>query len=295
MKRKRSSLLILCAVIGFAGGLRAESEGLAPAPSPYAELSDMTTLSEIARHLYRWNLDEADFKGIGGAGDLAFHIRPRHPALDEGDRSLFAEVFIPTLSTLVLLKKTDYTIDELDVEVRGDRFKIVNVERVDLPPEPVEGEITVAYPVREMLAHLFQTRSQPDFPSPELSARLREAILEELGDHRDGLTGPQTVFVAPLSPVANEIWAYWQEGNLLLRWASDIELTNPAVWEYEELAGDVIDIDDQVVVGFSEAPGSNAYYTRDQIGRILYNCVVLGQKRTPVIEAEPAPAGDAGQ
>lgn len=284
MKRISTMLLFSLTLLPGLAQSSIGEEAETAVSDPYAELSEMTTLSEIARHLYRWNLDEQDFDGIVGAGDLAFHIRPHHPNLDEGDQSLYAEVYIPTLSTLVLLKKTDYTIDELGVEVRSDRFKIVNVERLALPPEPVADEMTITYPVREILAYLFNTRSQPDFPSPELSTRLREAILEKLGDHRDGLTGPQTVFVAPLSPVANEIWAYWQEGNLLLRWASDIELTNPTVWEHEELAGDIIDIEQQAVVGFSEAPGSNAYYTRDQIGRILYNCVVLGQKRTPTIE-----------
>lgn len=285
---KRISTMLLLALILLPGSVQTSigAEMETPVADRYAELSEMTTLSEIARHLYRWNLDEQDFDGIAGTGELAFHIRPQHPTLDAGDQSLYAEVYIPTLATLVQMKKTDYTIDELGVEVRSDRFKIVNVERLALPPEPVADEITIAYPVRDILTYLFNTRSQPDFPSPELSARLREAILEELGDHRDGLTGPQTVFVAPLSPVANEIWAYWQEGNLLLRWASDIELTNPAVWEHEELAGDIIDIEQQAVVAFSEAPGSNAYYTRDQIGRILYNCVVIGQKRTPVIGAE---------
>lgn len=279
------SLLVLFSVVPV-WTVPAESPKEAASPSPYAELADMTTLSEIARHLYRWSLDEKDFDSIAGAENLLFHLRPRRPSLDEGDRSLYAEVYIPSLSTLVLLKKTDYTIEELDLEVRSDRFTIVNVERVDRPPEPVDDETTVAYPVRDMLDYLFTTRNQPDFPSPELSARLREALADKFEDMPADITGPQTVFVAPLSPVANEIWAYWQEGNLLLRWASDIDLTNPAVWEHEELAGEIIDIDQQVVVGFSEAPGSNAYYTRDHIGRILYNCVVLGEKRTPVVEQD---------
>lgn len=270
-------------LIGLCFSFSASGEE-AKAGSVTAELAEMETLSEVMRHLYRWNLDETDFEGVSRGGDLDFLIQSTHPELDEGDRSLYAEIFIPSLSTLVLMKKTDYTIEELAVDVRSDRFKIVNVEKsIGLSGDEADA-MDVKIPVGEMMDYLFKTRSQPDFPSRELSMRLKHAIADEIADYREkAKEGPQTVFVAPLSPVANEIWAYWQEENLLVRWSSDIDLNNPAVWEHESLATKTIDIDQQAVVAASEAPGSNAYYTRDQIGRILYNCVVLGQKRTPVL------------
>ena len=40
----------------------------------------------------------------------------------------------------------------------------------------------------------------------------------------------------------------------------------------------MFDIDEQVVVSLDEVAGSNAYMTRDQVGRILFNCIVLGQQ-----------------
>jgi hypothetical protein len=38
------------------------------------------------------------------------------------------------------------------------------------------------------------------------------------------------------------------------------------------------DVLNQVVVSLDESAGSNAFMTRDQIGRALYNCLVLGQR-----------------
>jgi hypothetical protein len=50
------------------------------------------------------------------------------------------------------------------------------------------------------------------------------------------------------------------------------------------------DVLNQVVVSLDEAAGSNAFMTRDQIGRALYNCVVLG-RRLEINNAEGAPGG----
>ena len=95
--------------------------------------------------------------------------------------------------------------------------------------------------------------------------------------------GKRVVHLAPLSPIANEAWVFGETARLLVRFSSDIDLANPAVWEHEELAVDVYDVDEQVVVSLDEVAGSNAYLTRDQVGRALFNCVVLGRR----LELEP--------
>ncbi len=64
----------------------------------------------------------------------------------------------------------------------------------------------------------------------------------------------------------------------MLRFASDIDLSNPAMWEHDEMSVKLFDIDTQVVVSMNEVAGSNAYMTRDQIGRAMFNCIVLGQR-----------------
>ena len=44
------------------------------------------------------------------------------------------------------------------------------------------------------------------------------------------------VHLSPLSEVANEVWMFWETGRMLIRFASDIDLENSAVWDHDELA-----------------------------------------------------------
>jgi hypothetical protein len=53
---------------------------------------------------------------------------------------------------------------------------------------------------------------------------------------------------------------------------------NEQLWLRSKLNVKIYDIDKQVVVSLQEVPGSNAYLTRDQVGRALYNCIILGRK-----------------
>jgi len=275
--------ILILFLIGAASSIAAgETETNTTPADAYAELSSLDTLSEVMRHLYRWYLDETDFAGIVQSPALAFGIHPLHPELDDGDKSLYGEIEIPSLGVLVRMKKADYRIEELGTEVKSQRFKIVNVERSAKGAPRDDSRREVNYPVRDMMDYLFRTRSQPDFPSPELSRRLGDAVADVIRERfeQHAAEGDQTVFVSPLSPVANEIWLFWQDAKMLIRWASDIELDNPAVWDHESLAIKTFDIEEQVVLSFHEAAGSNAFVTRDQVGRALYNCVILGQKRT---------------
>jgi hypothetical protein len=289
-----AGLLALCP--GAARAQATNAPGAAGAPADaFAALAGLDTLSEVVRHLYRWYLDEKDFDETGRAPEVLFHIRPLTPPLDADDRSLYAEIAIPALKATVRMKKTDYTIAELGVTVRSDRFRIVNVEKTE-GAAPAGGQV-VRYPTADLKDYLFRTRAQPDFPSPALGARLRTALTDEIRENLAKTKDPaadQTVFVAPLSPVANEIWAYWVEGRMLVRWASDIELENPAVWNHERLAVKTVDVERQALLSFGEAAGSNAFYTRDQVGRALYNCVVLGEKRVvPAANIAGAPPAAA--
>jgi hypothetical protein len=145
-----------------------------------------------------------------------------------------------------------------------------------------------------MRDYLFRTRTRLGPPGDELLARMRLAAREEIGEHLAARGTPwptetQAVHLSPLSPIANEAWVLWEEGRLLLRFASDIDLADPAVWVHEELAVRLYDIDEQVVVSLDEVAGSNAYVTRDQVGRVLFNCLVLGTRVALDPDALPAP------
>lgn len=258
------------------------------------ELITSQYLFEVVRHAYRWHLDESDLDGFSSLKEFPFWVRELKPKLDPGDASQFAEIIMPWIRTAVKIKKTDYYVPELALRVKSGGFKIVNVSRQDVPTAaPPDCRVLVAK-VDEMKEYLTRTRSQPDYPSSVLMDRLRLALRKQLAEEISRMSEQnkaktQIVHVAPLSPVANEVWAYWETGRRLIRFASDIDLTNPKVWQQENLGVRVYDVFNQVVVSLDQTAGSNAFMTRDQIGRALYNCVVLGQRLELVPASLPSP------
>lgn len=288
----------LIAIVGAASVFcvgQDETRTSASTPAVPPELLQRPYLYEVTRHLYRWYLDEGDLDPLAATQAVEFWVRALHPALDDGDRSRFAEVLLPQLRISARVKCADYSIPELAVTVRSDTFKIVGVSRVTLEDSPPADCLLLKVPYAEMREHLFRTRRDSRFPEGELLLRLRRATRNELLKDvarraADTPTGTQIVHLAPLSPVANETWIFWETGRRLIRFASDIDLADPAVWEHEELAVRLFDVDEQVVVSLDEVAGSNAYLTRDQVGRALYNCVVLGRRLElqPLTNAERA-------
>ena len=250
---------------------------------PDPELTNRDTVYEVLGHLYRWYLDEVDVRTATRAGNETIWVRPLHPVLDSGDQSRFGEMILPVLGVSVLMKKADYTIEELDTHVVSDRYKIVRVSRAGVPRDLKRDYIPVRVSGTDLREYLFTRRGIVMFPDDALIARLRKAVRTELELHFKDMAeavpkGEQVVHMAPLSPVANELWVFSETGRALIRFSSDLDLVNPDVWEHERLSVEFWDIDEQVVVTLQEAAGSNAYLTRDQVGRALYNCMILGKR-----------------
>ena len=266
-------------------------------PPPPAEILQPQYLYEIAQYLYRWHLDDYQIKRIYDVDQIEFRVRPLNPKLDAGDNSILAEILLPQLNIGVKVKKADYRIEELGVTVKSRTFRITRVMRDNLPGHRPADAVEVKVPLQELRDHLFDTRNQRDYPDAELlkrlGAALREKIVEAGNQSTNRPTTDQVIYVAPLSPVANEVCAFWEDGLTFFYFASDIDLSNPAVWDYESLMVRIYDIDQQVVASHEEAPGSNRFLTRNQVGRVLYNCIVLGHKMV-VTPHTPPPAG-AGQ
>ena len=259
--------------------LLAAGAGAAPAAPPPAELTKPTYLYEVMRHLYRWYLDESDVERNVGAREFAFWVQRLDVPLDAGDHSQFAEIGLPQLGITVRVKKTDYAIPELGAEVKSKGFRIVNVARGDAGARLPRGAALVKVPAAELRDYLFRTRTQAEFPNAAMLERLRVALREHLGlDPQKRELGEQIVHLAPLSSVANELWVFWESRKMLIRFASDLDLENPALWQHQSLAVRTYDIETQTVISLNEAPGSNAFLTRDQVGRGLYNCVILGKR-----------------
>ena len=247
-------------------------------------LTDPVFLGEVMRHLYRWHLDERDVEPEIARGEFHLRVRELHPALDEGDASRFGEILLPTIGLRVIVKMSDYTVPELDLVVRDDGYHIVRIDRAD--PSDLEEDgagIVITLDARELIDRLHATRNRLAPPDDEVLERMQAAAREEIGEWltdrgRPLPTEPQELHVGPLSPVAHEVWVLWEQEGLLLRFASDLDLADPAAFEHDELTLRIFDIDEQTVVTLHEVAGSNAYMTRDAAARVMFNCLVHGRR-----------------
>lgn len=257
------------------------SSGQSPVP---AELTDKTYLYEVVRYLYRWQLTEDEVARLVASDRLTVWISMLSVPLDAGDRSVLGEIMLPQVGLRVRVKRADYRIEETGVEVKSPSFRIVQVVREPLPTRAPCGARVIGADMKEMREYLFRTRAQHDYPDQALVKRLQQAVRKQAA--REGrlpaaaADGEKIVHVAPLSPVANEVWVFWEAGRKLLLFASDIDLSNPAVWEQETLMSRIYDLDEQVIVSPDEAPGSNRFLTRYQVSRALFNCLLYGQRLT---------------
>ena len=246
--------------------------------SPPPELLETPYLFEVARHLLRWHMDEHDVEN-NPARDYVFWVRRLDAPRDEDDRSQEAEIWLPQAGIAVRVKKADYAIEELGMAVRSPTFRIANVARAVPPSAPPPDAAVVEGPMDELKDHLFRTRAQAEYPDEDMFERLRRALRAHLGLNPDGhAKGEMEVHVAPLSPVANELWAFLEGPRLLVHFSSDADLAHPDTWGRAPLAVRTYDLATQTVVSLDQVPGSNEFITRDQAGRALYNCLVLGRR-----------------
>ena len=262
------------------------------------EPTDERYLSEVMRHLYRWYLDEKDVLPAIKRGHFLFWVRETRPRLDPGDKSRFVEIALPDMGIRLKAKRADYKIPKLGIDVRSKTFKITDVLRGQPQTKRPADAVEVKAGYKAMRDRLSRTRNTLQPPDKELLKRLRVAAREQslkyLADRNRKLpTTPQTIHLGPISRVANETWVLWEEGLVLYRFSSDIDLADPAFWKHEKLGVDLFSIDEQVVVSLDEVAGSNAYLTRDQVGRVLFNCLVFGRKET-LTDVEKGPPARSG-
>lgn len=283
--------LVACAILASGGALAVLSgcasdraatavggTSVADANSPASVLTREYT-ADLIRHLYRWHFDETMLRSVSEYGDTRMLVRELRPALDPGDESRFLEVIAPRMGLRITLKKAAYTVEETGARVENTAFKLFRVELLgDERPSP-RGFTEVRFERTDLLDHLFKTRDDVAFPDPELRRRLGEALRDHLkGDAPAFDTEPQTFHIAPLSNVSNDLWAYWENGHRLIRFSADADLADKAYWDAAGVAIEVFDLRKDVLVSFEEAPGSNAFVTRDWASRALFNCVGLGQR-----------------
>ncbi len=278
MNRFMTSRLVLMSLMLFGASVLADPVSRPDAKALVAELGGDAYLYELVAHLYRWYLDEGDVGANLHDETLEFLIDPLQRQLDAGDNSRFIQVNIPDFNIAATLKQSDYTLQELDISVTSDGYKVIDVSRHHGSDNSAASAYVIS--MKAMRDYLFRHRNRKTYPDAALSDHLSAEVNEKIRDIISSVQNEQQLlFVAPISVVANEVWVYWENGRRLIRFASDADLGNASLWQHDTVMANIYDVDEQVVVSLSEVPGSNAYLTRDQVGRALYNCLVLGQKR----------------
>ncbi len=262
--------------------------GLVDAPSAqseaaalFAELGNEDAFLDLARYLYRWYLDEDDFKRFDPEVKRQLWIRRVQTVGDAGDKSRYLEVVFPAIGVWVTLKKTDYQISELKINVKSDGYRIIRLSRDAGGQLATPADYAVLdLDIDALYARLFQLRLERQYPGEALQTHVQKHIVQQADLLVEGQRGkPKTLYVAPVQTIDNELWVFWEEGKRLFKFSSDIDLADPNVWVYDKLDVTVYDAVEQTVVSFEEKPGDNRFVTRDQVGRALYNCMVLGKKR----------------
>ena len=265
---KRAALLILLSLAAFPA-TRADDP---------PELS-REYLSLLMRHLYRWHLDETMLASVDDSNHVEFLVRRQDTALDEGDRSSYLELYIPQIRYSVLLKKADYKVPEVDGSIRNADYRIIRAELTPDRPADLDRYHRIEVPKQEMLDYLFSVRNQRTYPDQALRERMADALRREyMLAPGETITGPQVFYLAPISDVSNNLWVFWESKKKIIRFSSDADIATKEFWAIEKLGAEVYDLDKNVVVSIAEVPGSNAYVTRDWAARVLYNCIVFGQR-----------------
>ena len=239
---------------------------------------------EVAQYLYRWHFDQSYVLSAGKLDALEVWARPLHPRLDAGDRSEFAELWIPAVNMRVQLKRSDYEVAELNLAVVDRSFKVQRVTRQLFPPASRSSYQVGRYGLAEVQDYLFAARTNRMVIDDNLRTAARKLVLEYLNKaHPAPFAEDQVFYVAPVSPVCNEVWVFWETGRKLLLFSGDMDLSNPGFSQLSQLRMEVIDLDKDVVASTKEVPGSNAFVTKDWVGRLFFNCILYGERlvRTP--------------
>ncbi len=250
----------------------------------FTQLQEQSFVFAVLEYLYRWHFDQSYVLESGKQDALEIWVRPLHPQVDAGDNSEFAEMWIPAVNTRVELKRSDYMIPEMNIAVVDHSFKIKRVTRQLNPPAPRSDYQVSRYAVAEVQDHLFDSRTNRMPMSENLRTAARKLVFDYLYKaHPAPFTEDQILYVAPVSSVCNDLWAFWETGRKIMLFSADMDLANPGFEQLSQLRLEVIDLDKDVVASTEEVPGSNAFVTKDWVGRMFFNCILYGERivRTP--------------
>jgi hypothetical protein len=285
---KRGNCFCLTLLVALCAGCLAPSPSnpgtAGPASRKTDPLQQMGFGLEVIRHVYRWHFDQSYVLEAGRLETIEVWTRRLHPKLDADDQSEYGEMWIPAVKTLVELKRAQYRVPELKLDIAERSFKVTRVTRQAQAPGPRRQYQVHDYGVNEVRDYLFATRAERVPISDTLRESARRLIADYLNkSHPEPFAEDQTFYISPLSSVCNEVWVFWETGRKLMLFTADMDLANPSFSQLSQLRMHVIDLDKDVVASTREVPGSNAFVTKDWVGRLFFNCILYGEKlvRTP--------------
>ena len=250
----------------------------------FTQLQEKPFVFAVLEYLYRWHFDQSYVLAAGKVDTLEIWVRPLYPTLDAGDHSEYAEMWIPAVNMRVELKRSDYKIPEMNLAIVDRSFKVSRVTRQLNPPASQSNYQVSRYALAEVQDHLFDSRTNRVPMSDSLRTAARKLVLDYLYKaHPAPFTEDQIIYVAPVSSVCNDLWAFWETDRKIMLFSADTDLSNPGFEQLSQLRLEVIDLDKDVVASTQEVPGSNAFVTKDWVGRMFFNCILYGERivRTP--------------
>jgi hypothetical protein len=252
--------------------------GAAPQIDP--GLRDERFLYDVLGYVYFWELDDLILSHTREDRETEIWIRPLEPRLDPGDRSHFAEIWLPSLKAQVELKKADYDIPELGKHVATPNYRVLSATLLPGAPAGAEAYAVLRLPHDQVLHHMFDARNR----HKPLPPALRERVIRDVRHLAAEMPRPpddrrgQVLYLAPRSPVCSDIWIYWDNTRTAIRISGDMDPDDKDIDDAFPLHTRSYDLDAQVVQTLLEVETSGAYITKDLAGRVLYQCIVLGEE-----------------
>jgi hypothetical protein len=252
-------------------------------------LRDPAFQFEVLRYIYLWYLDDRFFVNSADASSFEIWVRPIQPRTrDAGDQSLYAEMWVPAAGVQLKLKLADYPVPELQRQVKSPGFRIVRAAPLPEAPAPREEYAVFTHDRKAISTFLMDTRNKPQTPGPELRQRLLAALRETVKVHPPAdPTARQVFFLSTAPSVSGDIWILWVNEKTAIRFGGEFGADQPDLLSLLPLQTQLFDLSTMVVASLLETEGRTGFITKDWAGRILFQCLVLGER----VEVAPEALG----
>lgn len=253
---------------------------VAAPPELDPQLKDPAFQYEVLRYVYLWYIDDRFFIETAKATSFELWIRPLSPRTrDPGDESRYAEIWIPAVQLQLQLKLANYPVPELSRQVKSPGYRITRAAPLGDAPGPRENYSVITLDRDQIRAYLTDNRFRPQLPDLALRQRLLGAM-REVARLRPSFNAevPQVFFLSTVSPVSGDLWVIWVNEKTAIRFGGEFGADEPDLLALLPLHTQLYDLKTQVVASLLETEGSTGFVTKDWVGRVLYQCFVLGER-----------------